>query len=65
VGHYVDASKVLRGFLRAPDGIFITIDPPGSFGSSALSINPAGAIAGYYYDANSVSHGFLRIPDGK
>jgi hypothetical protein len=56
---------VLHGFLRAPDGIFNTIDPPGSTGSSALSINPAGAIAGVYYDPNSVPHGFLWIPYGK
>ena len=66
-GAFIDASGVLHGFLRAPDGTFTTFDAPGAGtgpgqGTVALSNNPAGAITGYYTDGNNVSHGFLRIP---
>jgi hypothetical protein len=43
---------------------FTTIDPPGSLGTSAVSINPAGEIVGNYFDASFVTHGFLRTTDG-
>lgn len=43
---------------------FTTIDPPGSLGASAVSINPAGEIVGNYFDAAFVTHGFLRTTDG-
>ena len=47
-----------HGFLRARDGIFTTIDPPGSFVTSPTSTNTAGAITGYYFDAIGI-HGFV------
>src|SRR5438552_3488343 len=40
-----------------------TFDPPGSFATVPVSINPAGVIAGYY-GAGFADHGFLRTPDG-
>ena len=63
-GDYLDASNLNHSFLRAPDGTFITYDPPGKIGSVANSINPAGAIAGPCRDASEVHHGYLRAPDG-
>jgi hypothetical protein len=69
VGVYLDSSNVEHGFLRAPDGIFTTIDAPGAGtaseqGTVTWSINPAGAIAGLYIDSSNVFHGYLRTPDG-
>lgn len=43
---------------------FTTFDPPGSAGTSPVSINPAGQIVGSYFDADFVTHGFLRATDG-
>src|SRR5713101_4434471 len=43
---------------------FTTFDPPGSQGTSPVSINPAGQITGNYFDANFTTHGFLRASDG-
>jgi len=62
-GYYVDQNNGFHGFLRARDGTFTTIDPPGSAFTIAGGINHAGAITGYYFDANSVAHGFLRARD--
>ena len=45
-GVYVDASFGQHGFLRAPDGIITTFDPPGSTGTFAIGLNPAEAITG-------------------
>jgi len=66
-GIYIDASIVLHGFLRYPDGTFATFDAPGAGslagqGTRPEIINPAGSIAGFYFDESDVSHGFLRIP---
>ena len=53
-----------RRRLRAPDGTFITFNPPGSEFTAPFAINPAGAITGYYVDANFGVHGFVRAADG-
>src|SRR2546430_5719538 len=67
-----------HGFLRQPDGSFITFDVPGGAadlqGIHALAINQAGQITGYYKDASSTPpsgcpacftrRGFLRQRDG-
>jgi hypothetical protein len=68
-GSYWDASSVMHGFLRDPDGSFNEFDVPGAGtarfqGTSPIAINPAGEITGYYYDANSLIHGFLRDAQG-
>jgi hypothetical protein len=52
------------GFVRDADGTFSTFEAPGSVGTFANSINPAGAITGWYLDANNVYHGFLRSRHG-
>lgn len=61
-GTYSDANFVGHGYLRSPEGRFVTVDPSGSVGTFPFSINDSGAITGEYVDANSVWHGFLRIP---
>ena len=70
-GFYVDASDVVHGFLRAPDGTITTFDAPGAGtvtdsgqGTTPSSINPAGAIVGSSLDASNVYHGSLRDRDG-
>src|SRR5271169_6739169 len=70
-GSYQSADTVCHGFLRSPEGEFITFQAPGADttpgsynGTYPSSINDLGAITGYYWDANGFSHGFLRSPDG-
>lgn len=58
-GSYWDSNNMQHGFLRTPDGSFVTVDPPGSAGTQPESINDSGAITGYYLDTNNVYHGFL------
>jgi hypothetical protein len=62
-GLYADANGALHGFLRAPNGTFTNIDPPGSGGSFPSGINPEAAIVGYYCNAITC-HGFLRATGG-
>jgi len=50
-----------------PPPKYITFDPAGSGAYNniqAVTINPAGAVAGWYYDAGGIAHGFLRARDG-
>jgi len=67
VGSYTDAKIVPHGFLRQPDGRFVSFDAPGAGlgaglneGTVAYSINDLGAIAGQFEDSNLVFHGFVR-----
>lgn len=60
-GSYWDSNNVQHGYLRTPEGSFVTIDPPGSVGTQPESINNAGVVVGYYLDANFVYHAFLSI----
>jgi hypothetical protein len=57
-----------RGFLRAPDGTFATVDAatyaPCCIWTFPAGITPGGAITGSYNDGFSVNHGFLRALDG-
>ena len=62
-GYYLDANFTSHGFLRSPDGTFITVGPPGSVLTKPASINSAGTITGWYQDANFIEHGFVRIED--
>ncbi len=50
-----------RGFLRWPDGTFVTFVSPYE---SPESINPAGVIVGVYVDANYRVRGFVRGHNG-
>ncbi len=63
---YLDANYVFHGFLRSPNGTFITFDAPGADltpgdfnGTVPGSINESGVITGYYFDSNFVPHGFV------
>jgi probable HAF family extracellular repeat protein len=71
-GYYVDSTNVYHGFLRSPDGKFISLDAPGadttaqSFsGTVANGINDLGEVTGYYIDVSGLLHGFLRSTTGK
>jgi hypothetical protein len=45
VGVYVDASNVIHGFVRDPNGAITPFDAPGANqGTWGYNINPAGAI---------------------
>ena len=66
-GRFTDAQNVNHGFVRSPDGTFVTFDAgdtnAGSgFGTFPESINNAGAITGHYTDSQGLNHGFLRFP---
>src|SRR5262249_21203752 len=62
-GSYTDANNAGHGFLRQPDGTFISVDPPNAINTTVVGMNEAGQIAGYYYDGTA-THGFLRQTDG-
>jgi hypothetical protein len=70
VGSSIDGDNVWHAFLRDPLGNFTTYEAPGagtgSSGTSAFSINAAGAITGDYVDGRSgVQYGYVRDRDGK
>jgi hypothetical protein len=57
-GYTLTPGGPLHGFsLR--NGVFTTIDPPGSTFTTVNFINPRGDIVGGYVDASGVSHGFV------
>lgn len=63
---YLDANNVFHGYLRRPDGRFITFDAPGADltpddfnGTFPNSISDLGVITGWYWDSNFVAHGFV------
>jgi hypothetical protein len=71
-GQFEDASITFHGFIRRPDGAFVTFDAPGAGavpgqgqGTLAYSLNLEGSTAGIYIDASGVQHGFVRSPFGK
>jgi hypothetical protein len=69
-GFYVDKDDVWHGFLRHPDGKFITINVEGAGtgagqGTEATTIDPAGVIQGNYITADGVYHVFVRDPGGR
>jgi len=65
VGWY-NVGSVPYGFVREPNGKFITIEP---FASSPFTlvggINCAGTVAGYFGNASGSVSGFLQKPDGQ
>ena len=71
-GNYIDSQNISHGFLRSPEGEFITLDAPGarsaagSFdGTFPSSINNSGTITGNFIDSQDLNHGFLRSPRGE
>jgi hypothetical protein len=64
-GYYSDASGIVHGFLREPDGNITTFDAPGAVPLTiGASINLEGAITGYFLDSSNVAHGFVRTRGG-
>jgi hypothetical protein len=68
VGIYRDANLVRHGYLRNPDGTFVSFDDPEAaqlplsatgLGTDPRDINANGAVVGFYTDANGVRHGFI------
>ena len=65
-GTYTDANSVMHGYIRNPDGSFVTIDDPNapqtanSLGTDVNHINAGGAVVGVYFDLNRARHGFVR-----
>src|SRR5215469_3803772 len=57
-GSYLDASGVIDGYVRAPDGAFTTFAGAGAGQTQPLSINPGGVITGWFIDPSNVYHGF-------
>ena len=71
VGSYTDPNIVPHGFLRLPNGRFISFDAPGAGlghgldqGTYAYAINDLSEIAGVLQDPNNAWHGFVRYPNG-
>jgi hypothetical protein len=58
IGSYTGTSGVTHGFVLK-DGVFTTIDPPGSTSTTPNWISPQGTIVGGYNDASGVPHGFI------
>jgi hypothetical protein len=48
-------------FLRSASGDIVTFEAP-DYGTFAVSINGAAAIAGYFMDSGTPFHGFVRTP---
>jgi uncharacterized membrane protein len=65
-GYYGDPndSSVFHGFLRQPDGTFLTFDPTGSISTQVTAINDKGQITGSYATADGIYRGFLRNQQG-
>jgi hypothetical protein len=71
VGWYTDSNVVPHGFLRTPDGQFVSFDAPGAGlgaglnqGTVATAINGRGDVAGQFEDPNDIFHGFVRYRNG-
>jgi hypothetical protein len=65
-GAYWDASGVIHGFVRAPDGAITDFDYPGGTFTMPWAINSRGEITGLYGDPTVANwdHGFVRTPQG-
>jgi hypothetical protein len=66
-GSYGDANSFFHGFLRGPDGKYVTFDVPGvgGYGTFPIAINLEATVVGYYSDANFLFHAFVRSANGK
>ena len=60
-GLYFDADGNEHGFVLC-NGVYTTIDVPGSTATAVFSINAKGEIVGSYDDADGVTHGFVGTP---
>jgi hypothetical protein len=70
-GSYYDMNNTIHGFLRSPDGTFISFDAPLADmtipynGTYPTSLNDVGGITGQSLDINEIFHGFVRNPAGE
>jgi hypothetical protein len=69
-GTLIDNNNVYHGFLRIPDGTFVTFEVPGAGraagqGTVIQDVNSLGVVIGQYFDGSNVFHGFERTPDGR
>ena len=72
---FTDSNNTNHGYVRSPDGKFVTFDAPGAgtgnfIGTGcpsdcSVSLNDFGWLTGTYIDPNFVFHGYLRNPEGK
>jgi hypothetical protein len=60
-GEFDDAGGNQHGFVLW-NGIYTTIDVPGSVSTGVFSINEQGRIVGSYDDAGGVTHGYIGTP---
>jgi hypothetical protein len=72
VGYYFSAANVCHGFLRYPDGKYLSFDAPGAdttpndnSGTFPTAISALGEVTGYFIDVSGAAHGFLRSAAGK
>ena len=64
-GYVIDAKGIGHGFIRNPDGAFVTFDVPGAAnGTYPNFISPEGDIIGGSLDANLQWSAFMRRRDG-
>lgn len=71
-GFHTDSEVVRHGFLRTPDGRFVSFDAPRAGlgagmnqGIVANGINDLGVIVGYIEDSGYTYHSFIRYPNGR
>jgi hypothetical protein len=70
-GQLQDSGGLFHGFIRYPNGSFVTFNPPcegcgnGQGAIGTANINIEGAVAGYFVDSSGNMHGFVRSPWGK
>jgi hypothetical protein len=62
-GTVIKSTGFALGFLRKPNGSFITANPPGSPQSFVAGINASGEVVGSYY-GTSATYGFVRDASG-
>jgi len=61
VGYYTDAASTLVGFLRQPNGQFVSVIVPEALSTLVFGINDCGIVVGFYADS-STAHGFYGRP---
>ncbi|MGA8657874.1 MAG: hypothetical protein WB586_17145 [Chthoniobacterales bacterium] len=64
IGWYFDPNNAAHGYVREPNGVITSFDPPGATNTYPGSINPEGVIVGGALDANGIFHGFIRSAKG-
>ena len=59
-GAYIDAAKVLHGYVLRANGAFEIVDRPGFAGTTVYGINRHGSLIGLSYDASGGTHAYVR-----